>query len=119
MTAKDIDEYIASSPKKLQPKLKEIRAAIREVAPTAQESIHYQIPHFDYRGPLVWFGLQKHHIGLYIRPHILAKHQKDLAGYKTTKSAVHLEFDKPTPVPLIQKLVKTAIKSNEAEAKEI
>jgi uncharacterized protein YdhG (YjbR/CyaY superfamily) len=120
MTAKDIDEYISSSPKDKQRKLREVRAAIREVAPAAKESIYYQIPHFDYKGPLVWFGLQSHHIGLYVRPHILAKHKEDLAGYKTTKSAVHLEFDEAIPVPLIQKLVKAAVKSNKADAaKEI
>jgi hypothetical protein len=35
---KDVDAYIARAPKEVQDKLKEVRAAIREAAPTALES---------------------------------------------------------------------------------
>jgi uncharacterized protein YdhG (YjbR/CyaY superfamily) len=51
-TPKDVDEYIASAPKEVQAKLKELRAAIREVAPTAVERISYGMPYYDYKGRL-------------------------------------------------------------------
>ena len=35
---KDVDEYIASAPKGAQPKLRELRTAIRAAAPNAEES---------------------------------------------------------------------------------
>jgi uncharacterized protein YdhG (YjbR/CyaY superfamily) len=96
-------------------KLEEVRAAIREAAPAAVESISYQMPYYNYRGRLAWFGFQKRHVGLYLRPPTIEEHRKELAGYVTTKSAVHLPLDKETPVSLVKKLVKARMKENEAE----
>jgi uncharacterized protein YdhG (YjbR/CyaY superfamily) len=95
-------------------KLEEVRAAIREVAPTAAESISYQMPYYDYKGRLAWFGLHTGHIGLYVRPPVIEEHKKDLAGYVTTKSAVHLPLDKKIPASLVKKLVKAGMKKNDA-----
>ena len=112
---KDVDEYIARTPKEVQDKLKEIRAAIREAAPTAVESISYGMPYYDYRGRLAWFGLAKSHIGFYIRPPIVEEHKNELAAYETTKSTVRFPLDKKIPVSLIKKLVKARMKKNDAE----
>lgn len=115
--AKNVDDYISAAPAEARAKLEEVRAAIREVAPTAAESVYYQIPYYDYKGMLAWFGLQKRHIGLYIRPPVIQEHKKELAGYKTTISAVHLPLDKRIPVSLVKKLVRARMKKNEAEEK--
>jgi uncharacterized protein YdhG (YjbR/CyaY superfamily) len=114
-TPKNVDEYISAAPIEAREKLEEVRAAIRKVAPTAVESISYRIPYYDYKGRLVWFGLQKRHIGLYLRPPTIEEHKKDLAGYATTKSAVHLPLDKKIPLSLVKKLVKARMKKNDAE----
>ncbi len=108
---KSVDAYIARAPKSAQGKLREVRAAIREVAPDAAESIGYGMPGYD-RGNVAWFGLMKTHIGLYLRPPIIAEHRKELAGYTTTKSAIHLPLDKKIPVRLIKRLVKARMKKN-------
>jgi uncharacterized protein YdhG (YjbR/CyaY superfamily) len=113
--AKDVDEYISSAPKEVQGKLREVRAAIREAAPTARESISYRMPYYDYKGRMAWFGLQKAHIGLYVRPPVIEEHKKELAGYVTTKSAVHLPLDRKLPTALIKKLVRARMKMNDAE----
>lgn len=110
-----MDEYISAAPKEVQDKLREVRAAIREVAPTARESISYRMPYYDYKGRLAWFGLQKAHVGLYVRPPVIEEHKNELVGYTTTKSAVHLPLDKKIPASLIKKLVKARMKKNEAE----
>ena len=112
---KTVDDYISAAPIGARDKLEEVRAAIREVAPTAVESIGYQMPYYNYKGSLAWFALQKGYIGLYLRPPTLEEHKKELAGYVTTKSAVHLPLDKKIPVSLVKKLVKARIKKNEAE----
>ncbi len=109
-----MDDYISAAPKEVQDKLKKVRAAIREAAPAADESISYRMPYYDYKGRLAWFGLHRAHIGLYIRPPVVEEHRNELAGYKTTKSAVHLPLDKSIPVQLIKKLVKARMKRNEA-----
>jgi uncharacterized protein YdhG (YjbR/CyaY superfamily) len=45
---KNIDDYISSATEDVQDKLMEVRAAIMEAAPTAEESISYGIPYYDY-----------------------------------------------------------------------
>jgi len=115
MAAKNVDEYISAAPKNAQEKLKEVRAAIREAAPAALESISYGMPYYEYKGRLAWFGLHKAHIGLYLRPPIIDEHKNELVGYVTTKSAVHLQLDRKIPVSLIKKLVKARMLKNEIE----
>lgn len=111
---KDVDAYIASTPKEVQSKLRELRAAIKEAAPTARERIGYGMPYYDYKGRLAWFGLAKAHIGLYIRPPVIEEHKSELEGYETTKSTVRFPLDKKLPIALIKKLVKARMKKNEA-----
>lgn len=108
---KDVDSYIASAPKEAQSKLKELRALIKEIAPTAIESISYGMPGYD-KGQVVWFGLMKTHIGLYLRPPIIEEHKNELQEYKTTKSAIHFPLNEKLPVQLIKKLIKARIKKN-------
>jgi len=110
-----VDAYIRAAPRSAQPKLKQVRAAIREVAPEASESISYGIPCFNYKGPLAWFGLHTTHIGLYLRPPIIAEHKAELEGFETTKSAVHLPLDKEVPTALVKELVRARMRKNEAE----
>jgi uncharacterized protein YdhG (YjbR/CyaY superfamily) len=112
---KDVDTYIAAAPKKVQGMLREVRSAIKAVAPSARESLSYGMPYYNYKGRLAWFGLQKNHIGLYLRPPVIAEHKRELGGYVTTKSAVHFPLDRKIPVSLIKKLVRARMKINEKE----
>jgi uncharacterized protein YdhG (YjbR/CyaY superfamily) len=117
-TPKDVDEYIAKAPKEAQHKLKELRAAIREAAPTAVESISYGMPFYDYKGQLVYFRLAKAHIGFYVPPPIIEEHKSELRGYETAKATVRFPLDKKLPIALIKKLTKARMKENEAKNKK-
>jgi uncharacterized protein YdhG (YjbR/CyaY superfamily) len=123
--AKDVDAYIAAAPKAVQAKLREVRAAIREVAPDAVESMSYGIPFYSFEGVsgiegrLVYFGLLKTDVGLYLRPPVLEEHRDELAGYKTTKSALKIPLDMPIPVALIQRLVLDAKRRHEARVDKV
>lgn len=113
--ARTVEAYIAAAPKAVQPKLRELRTIIKSVAPTAVERISYGMPFYDHKGRLVYFAAQKAFIGLYIPPPIIQDHRKDLEGYVTTKSAIHLLLDKKLPAALIKKLVKARMKFNESK----
>lgn len=112
-----VDAYIAGARKEARSKLEELRAIIRETAPSAVESISYGMPGYD-KGRIAWFGLMKEHIGLYLRPPIIEEHKNELAAYKTTKSAVHFPLDQKLPVALIKKLVKARMSKNETATKK-
>ncbi len=108
-----IDGYIARAPAALRPSLTAVRSAIRSVAPDAIEVISYRMPGFSYpgyryKGMFVWFGLQPHHLGLYLRPPTIENHAQLLAGYGTTLSAVHLPLDRKIPTALVRTLAKAS-----------
>jgi uncharacterized protein YdhG (YjbR/CyaY superfamily) len=116
---KNVDEYIALSPQEVQHKLKELREIIKSAAPKAQEYISYGMPYYYYKGRLVYFGLSKKHIGLYIPTPIIEEHKSELKDYETTKATIRFSLDKRLPVMLIKKLVKARInKNNELDKKK-
>jgi len=117
-TSKNVDDYIASAPKEVQSKLKELRAVIKEAAPTALEHISYGMPYYDYKGRLVYFRHAKEHIGLYIPSPIIEEHISELEDYETTKATIRLPIDKKLPIALIKKLVRARVKHNEAVNKK-
>ena len=118
-SVKNVDEYIASAPKEVRDKLKEFRATIKTAAPSAQERISYGMPYYHYKGRLVYFGLSKKHIGLYIPTPIIEEHKTELKSYETTKATIRFPLDKKLPVLLIKKLVKArAMKNDETEKKQ-
>jgi uncharacterized protein YdhG (YjbR/CyaY superfamily) len=115
----NVDDYIAQAPKEAQEKLQELRAVIRTAAPGAEERIGYGMPHYEYKGRLVYFQLWKKHIGFYVPTPIVEEHQSELQGYETTKATIRFPLDKPLPFALIEKLVRARVRKNdEAEKKK-
>jgi uncharacterized protein YdhG (YjbR/CyaY superfamily) len=114
---KSVDDYIAQYPPDVQAKLKQVRAAIRKVAPKGVESISYGIAGYKLNGRvLIYFSGQKSHIGIYPRPQTL---KKELANYASGAGTIRLPLDEPLPIGLITKVVRARMKENEAkEAKK-
>lgn len=114
----NVGAYIAKAPKAVQPKLEEIRAAIRQGAPGATErtdyfawpGYSYDDKDYDYDGMFAWFSLKEPHIRLHVRPPVIQNHKKELAAFFTTKAVVGFPSDKPIPKTLAKKLVKASIK---------
>ena len=114
---KDVDAYIARAPKEVQGKLEELRAAVKDTAPTALERISYGMPYYDYRGRLAYFTFAKAHIGLYIPSPVIEENKSELKDYQTSKATVRFPLDKKLPVALIKKLIKARIKKNNKRKK--
>jgi len=109
---KDVDEYIAKSPKEIRKTLVEIRKTIHEAAPYATERISYGMPAFVLNGNLVYFAAFKNHIGFYPTSSSIVVFKKELSPYKTSRGAIQFPIDKPIPYPLITKIVKFRVKEN-------
>ncbi len=112
-----VDEYIDSAPPEIQPKLKQIRKIIQEVAPDAEEKLSYGMPYYGYKGRLAYFAFAKKHLGLYIVPPVVDDHKEELKKYVTSTSTVQFPLDQDLPVALIKKLVKARIKINDEKSK--
>lgn len=113
-----VSAYIASAPKEVQPALKELRALIRTVAPTATERTDYfQMPGYSddqytyYNGMFVWFSFKKSYVRIHVLPSVIQKHTKELEPYPATKSVVSFSIDKKIPPTLIKKLVRESRKA--------
>jgi uncharacterized protein YdhG (YjbR/CyaY superfamily) len=109
---KTMDEYINLFPEDVRNILNELRQAIKETAPEAQETINYQIPTFTLNGNLVHFAAFKNHVGFYPTPSGMEAFKKELAAYKGAKGSVQFPINQPLPLPLIRRIVEYRVKEN-------
>jgi len=107
-----VEEYNQNQVPSIQPKLELLRQAIREVAPEVEEVISYNMPTFKLNKVLVYYAVNKNHIGFYPTPSPILHFQKELKPYKTSKGAIQFPLDQPLPIDLIQKIVKFRIKED-------
>ena len=115
-TPRTIDDYIANFPPDVQAVLEKVRTTIRKAAPSAAETISYQIPTFTLKGNLVHFAAFKKHIGFYPASTGIAQFKVELSAYEGAKGSVKFPLDKPLPLALIRKIVKFRVKENLARA---
>lgn len=109
----NVDEYIKSFPKSTQALLKQVRRAIKENAPDAEELIGYGMPGYKLnKKPLVYFAGYEKHIGFYATPNGHEKFANQLAKYKQGKGSVQFPIDQALPLDLIIKMVKFRVSEN-------
>ena len=95
----------------MQELLRKVKETIIKAAPGAVESISYAMPAFKFNGkPLVYFALNKSHLGFYATPSANIAFREDLKDYKSSKGAIQFPLDKPVPYGLIRKIVQFKIK---------
>ncbi len=110
-----IDEYIAVQPKNIQPILQELRQAIKEAAPQAEETISYQMPAFKQNGVLVWFAAFKNHVSIFPKVSVMEEFKEQLSPYQKSKGTIKFPLDKPLPLDLIKDMVRFRVKENMAK----
>jgi len=108
---KNIDDYISSQPEEWRELLQKVRVTILKAAPGAAESISYAMPGFKLNGkPLVYFALNKNHLGFYATPSANIAFSEELKDFRSSKGAVQFPLDKPVPYDLIRKMVQFKMK---------
>lgn len=116
---KTVNEYIATFPIDVRKRLNQIRKVIKELAPTAQETITYDMPAFKIdSGYFANFAAWQNHIAMYPVPSGSAAFNKQLSQYVSHKSTIQFPHDKPLPLALIRKIVKYRIKDNQKRKRE-
>jgi uncharacterized protein YdhG (YjbR/CyaY superfamily) len=104
-----IDEYLAPLSREKRAALEKLRKDIRSAAPGAEECISYQLPAFRLDGKvLVWFGVATNHCSFYPGD-VVEAHERELAGYDTSKGTIRFPTERPLPAALVRKLVKSRI----------
>ncbi len=101
-----VDEYVSSFSEDVQLILEKVRRIIQAIAPTAVESISYQIIKASVDDDaLVFVGAWKHHIGLYPIPALNGELENEVAPYRAAKDTVQFRYRDPIPYHLIERLV--------------
>jgi uncharacterized protein YdhG (YjbR/CyaY superfamily) len=75
--------------------------------PDAEQVLSYRVPAFRVQGKTVaGFAAFKNHLSyLPFSGSVLPQFADELAGYTTTKSALHFPVDRPLPKTLVEKLI--------------
>lgn len=115
----DTESYINNFPDDVQAMLQQLRSAIKEAAPEAQETIKYAMPTYVQDGNLVHFAAYKSHIGFYATPTGHTTFEKELSPYKSGKGSVQFPISQPLPLELVKEIVRfRVIENKEKEHKK-
>ena len=114
---KSVDEYIGYYPENIKAILEKLRKAIKQAAPKAEEVISYNMPAFKQNGMLIFYAVNKKHIGLYPTASGITVFKEELADYETSKGAIRFPIDKALPLTLIKNIVKYKVQENAEKAK--
>jgi len=111
---KTIDEYLANVKPDHRKTLQKLRQTIQIAAPKAEECISYGIPAFRLNRRLfVFFAAWANHCAFYPGSAAALKNfRNELGNFQTSKGTIRFSPDKPLPVALVKKLVKTRIAEN-------
>lgn len=114
---KTFKDYINEYPPEIQRRLEEIRIAVLDVVPEAEERISYNMPSFRFHGNLLYYGAFKNHIGFYPASRsVFEKFKDELKDYKQSgKGTVQFQNNKPIPLELIKKIAKFRAIENEKQ----
>lgn len=113
---KTVDEYITRIPEGALSTFEKLRTLVLSVVPAeATETISYQMPAIRHNGVLVWYAAFSGHCSLFPTAAVMDKFKNELKGFKTSKGTVQFALDKPLPVALIKKIVKTRVAQSEAK----
>ncbi|HEY1342150.1 MAG TPA: DUF1801 domain-containing protein [Bryobacteraceae bacterium] len=117
---RSVDEYIASQPEAVRPKLEQVRATIRKAVPETVEGIGYRMPGYKLHGkPMLYFAGFKNHYSLFgASGTFFAEIKDELRGYEVRKGTLHFPLDKPVPVKLIGRIAKLRAAGIAATAKK-
>jgi len=107
MSAAAVDQYLRGLEEPKRSTLEALRRTILEIVPDAEQVISYKVPAFRIEGRIVaGFAAFKDHLSyLPFSGSVLSELATELAGYTTTKSALHFAVDRPLPKPLVEKLI--------------
>jgi uncharacterized protein YdhG (YjbR/CyaY superfamily) len=111
VSSDEIDQYLADLEEPKRSTLQQLRQAILEVIPEAEEGMSYRLPAFRLDGKVIaGFAAFKTHLS-YL-PHsgsVIPAIRDEIASYKTSKGALQFPVDSPLPKDLVERLVTVRI----------
>lgn len=101
-----VDAYIDAQEESVRPRLRRLRAVIREAIPEAEERISWSMPTFWKGKNLIHFAAFKKHIGIYPGAEATALFAEKLAGFDVSKGTIRIPHDRELPEALIREIAR-------------
>ena len=114
-----VEDYLAALPEEQRVALEKLRKTIRAAAPTATETISYQMPAFKQDGRfLVSYAAFKDHCSLYPASSAVMEALGDeLEPYFSGKGTLRFQADEPIPAAVVEKIVELRLEENAARGR--
>jgi uncharacterized protein YdhG (YjbR/CyaY superfamily) len=110
----DVDVYMKDLPDDVRKTLQDLREAIMEAAPQADEVISYRIPTYRFKGPLVHFMAGKDHLSFITTSRaVLDAFREDLGDFNISGTTIHFSVEKSLPRDLVIGIVKARLEEIE------
>ena len=108
--------YVDALPPEARAAVARLRALIRAAAPKAVESRSYGILGYKVDGrPFVYCGGFQKHAAMYpVTPAMRRDHGDAIAPFQASKGTLRFPLERPLPVALINRLLKTRLKEMQA-----
>lgn len=105
---KSVDAYIASQPEAVRGILAQVRKAIRDSVPGAEEVISYKMPTYKVDSDaMLYFAGWKQHYSLYpATERVLAAFKEELEPYRIHKATIRFPISELVLVALIASIAK-------------
>jgi uncharacterized protein YdhG (YjbR/CyaY superfamily) len=112
VSAEEIDHYLEGLDEPKRETLAQLRQAILNVLPEAEQGMSYRLPAFKVRGKTIaGFAAFKTHLS-YL-PHsgsVFPELKDELKGYTTSTGALRFDIGHPLPVSLLEKLIAVRLR---------
>lgn len=113
---KTVDEYLDAVDPERRAALERIRALVKRLVPSAEETMSYGMPTLKYRGrALVYFTAAKKHMSFFPSSWAIEELRDRLAGYQTTEHAIRFTLEHPLSDELIADLVRVHVREIDAD----
>lgn len=110
---KPIDEYLSTFPEQTQERAEELRSAIKDAAPHAEEKFAAKMPTYEVKGKRVaYFAAYSKYIALYAMGVGQEEFAEELSKYEVSKGTVKFPLTEPIPAELVKKIVKLKLKES-------
>jgi uncharacterized protein YdhG (YjbR/CyaY superfamily) len=114
--AKSIDEYLSEVEPQHRAELERIRALVKQLVPSVEETMSYGMPTLKYKNrSLVYFTTSKKHMSFFPSSWAIEELKEKLKGYKTTEHTIQFTLKNPLPDALIEELVLNHVRDIDAD----
>lgn len=110
-----VEEYIASFPDEVRPRLRELRALSRTNAPDATEGLKWGDPAYSLGTILFIFSGHRKHANVVFTPSTLNAFSGELVGFETGKGSVKIPYDRSVPTRVLGEMIAYRIREYEVD----